>query len=637
MLMRRSRFLVAAVACAAPVAAYAEVAVREEAIVIGGTLRVSLDADPLNSAGFSLTGSPEAAVPIDSASLQFAAVDGDFFSFLGGQLNFSTDAVVASSATKISFGGMQLVAAPRVDLPYDFYMVDSQGQVAFVVAGGAIDYSSSDGLLRAFNGWIRVSDPLAARIGNPNLAGDIVGRLEFDAVTEVMRQIEIDDVPGTHHNPTGGDGDDWNERVGPDVALTDSTSISNYGVVGSVRAFAIGSNTCNYGNQNLLWTNNGTPSLAMNMFRLHNGRLMQIGQSWCKTACCAAAGNGCGMACNGQGGAVLGAGCLDVYGSSWNGGQGRLKQRALINAYSGAHTGATGVSGDAAAGRLQVATADLDTTVYAGALWFMEGVYAASDDASSANWLNNATYKRLTNASNGATMSVVAGVPVAGAPAIKAWRLNGLGVGMVDTRVEDAVVAVPSEGTFHVASKVTDLGGGTWRYDYAIYNLNSDRSGGSFSVPIPAGTTITNVGFNDVAYHSGEPFANTDWTSNVGSTSVSWTSPQTFAQNPNSNALRWGTMYNFWFDANRGPTTANTTLGLFKPHTPQSVTIALRAPAPPPAIPGDLNGDGHVDLTDLALLLADYGCGAPPCPGDTDGDGDTDLADLATLLGNFGI
>jgi hypothetical protein len=53
-------------------------------------------------------------------------------------------------------------------------------------------------------------------------------------------------------------------------------------------------------------------------------------------------------------------------------------------------------------------------------------------------------------------------------------------------------------------------------------------------------------------------------------------------------------------------------------------------------LPGDLNGDGAVDLSDLALLLADFGCAATPCMGDVDGDGDTDLRDLAMLLANFG-
>jgi hypothetical protein len=51
---------------------------------------------------------------------------------------------------------------------------------------------------------------------------------------------------------------------------------------------------------------------------------------------------------------------------------------------------------------------------------------------------------------------------------------------------------------------------------------------------------------------------------------------------------------------------------------------------------GDLDGDGDVDLSDLATLLSDFGCTGGTCPGDVDGDGDTDMADLAALLGNYG-
>lgn len=49
--------------------------------------------------------------------------------------------------------------------------------------------------------------------------------------------------------------------------------------------------------------------------------------------------------------------------------------------------------------------------------------------------------------------------------------------------------------------------------------------------------------------------------------------------------------------------------------------------------PGDLDGDGHVSLVDLALLLSAY---ERHDGGDLDGDGDTDQADLAIVLENYG-
>lgn len=53
---------------------------------------------------------------------------------------------------------------------------------------------------------------------------------------------------------------------------------------------------------------------------------------------------------------------------------------------------------------------------------------------------------------------------------------------------------------------------------------------------------------------------------------------------------------------------------------------------------GDLNGDNHVDLSDLAALLANYGLasGATYSQGDLNGDGKVDLSDLAALLAVFG-
>lgn len=56
--------------------------------------------------------------------------------------------------------------------------------------------------------------------------------------------------------------------------------------------------------------------------------------------------------------------------------------------------------------------------------------------------------------------------------------------------------------------------------------------------------------------------------------------------------------------------------------------------------PGDINGDGHVDLTDLSLLLSAFGtCIGDPgfhYGADFDGSGCVDLADLSTMLANFG-
>lgn len=54
--------------------------------------------------------------------------------------------------------------------------------------------------------------------------------------------------------------------------------------------------------------------------------------------------------------------------------------------------------------------------------------------------------------------------------------------------------------------------------------------------------------------------------------------------------------------------------------------------------PGDLNGDGRIDLEDLSTLLTNFGDsgGADREDGDLDGDGDVDLHDLSRMLARFG-
>lgn len=421
---------------------------------------------------------------------------------------------------------------------------------------------------------------------------------------------------------------------GPDVTLQDIQDIANFGLVGGVYSYAIGSYTCNIGNLNLLWTSSGTPGLAMNAYRLHDGRLMQVGMSWVKTACCAAVGAGCGT-CNNQGGSVLGAGCRDIYSASWNSGQSRLGPRSGINAYTGAFTSFPGTSGDAAFKRLQVPAADMNAATYPGALYFVEGVYAATDDAQFSNSHNNATYKRTTM-SNG-SLTVVAGSQQTTIPAIRAWRDHGLGVNQVDPSVQIGQVDVSGEGRFWTANKVRSLGNGWYRYEYAVFNLNSDLAAGGFSVPVPSNVTVQNIGFHMPLYHSGEIYVNAPWVGAVSSGAVRWNTPQTFAQNPNSSAVRWGVMSNFWFDANVAPTSGAATLSLFKPSTPSTVAV----PGQVPGTPCYANCDGStaspvLNVQDFSCFLNRFSSGDEyaNCDGSTT-DPIFNISDFACYLNAF--
>ena len=54
---------------------------------------------------------------------------------------------------------------------------------------------------------------------------------------------------------------------------------------------------------------------------------------------------------------------------------------------------------------------------------------------------------------------------------------------------------------------------------------------------------------------------------------------------------------------------------------------------------GDLDGDGSRGVSDLLIVLGDFGCiaGAVPCPGDLTGDGQVNTSDVLDLIGVFGL
>ena len=423
--------------------------------------------------------------------------------------------------------------------------------------------------------------------------------------------------------------------AGPDVILSDIPGVASHGGVGGIRGYTLASGTCNIGDQGLPWVSNGTPGFTMNAYRLHDGRLLQIGLSWVKTACCAINANGCGIGCSGGSTSMLGAGCKDTYTAGWNSSQPDLAARSGIDAYGGSFAPATGGSGNAIFRRLQIAEADMSPTTYPNALYFVEGVYSATQDAQSHNANNNASYQRATfNSFNLALADSIK----AKIPGIYAWRDYGNGIGQPDPSVTIMEIDVPNEGRFLVGSKVRDNGNGTWRYDYAVYNLNSHRSAGAFTVGAPAGVTVTDIGFHDVDYHSGEPYDNTDWSATREANKVIWSSPQTFGSNPNSNALRWGTMYNFWFTANQPPQEVRGVINMFRPGTPESVLFTVAGPQPFPTCAGDLapvGGNGAVDVNDMLAIINAWGPCAG-CPTDLNGDGNVNVNDLLMVVNAWG-
>jgi hypothetical protein len=379
----------------------------------------------------------------------------------------------------------------------------------------------------------------------------------------------------------------------PDVIVGDLHQTVDYGSVGDISAFSVGTVSCNIGTCWLNWFASGTehPVIAQNMFRLKDGRFTQIGQSWLKHGFTALQQDVCATPenpCQPSGtGSRLGVYCSDPYGAGLNGIQTGLGPKFEVNAATGEYIWPpTDLSqtGNAIYKRLQVHNDDLDPNLNPGAQYFVEGQYVTHDDATAGRMNNNSSYRAINVSGSSGNFSIaLTDATVREQAALFAWVAAQPGVKVSAIHVPEdppgCDFALGRCGQINVGYVATANPDGTWRYEFAVQNQTSECSVGTFHVPIEAIAYVTNVGFRDVDYHSGEPFDDTDWVWDRDASGITWHTVGDYAADPNGNAIRWGTLYNFWFDTTIRPGAGGfMQLGTFNPCTTPDVDVFARFP-----------------------------------------------------------
>jgi hypothetical protein len=574
----------------------------QKMIVESGSVTMDLDLSRLNGAG-SATQNLQAHFAVGANSFFPVLVFNDL---LRGPLPGSMALVPQNVPALPGTLGASLKQLAVEKLPSgqgsDLALRDSNtGFTFFNIEGHQYDYNPAAQSLAISNGRLLISKEFANALGRPSDAGATVGTISIGAVMQPAEITQLANgqpqslvMPPLQHALSPGAA-----TLGPDVIVGDIEDVDNQGNNATQVGLAIGTDSCNIGDTPVDWfalPQTDHPVVPQNLYRMSGGadnteRFEQIGQSWMKHTFEALEESVCATCNTGtcETGTHLCPGCSDPYVSGLNGDQNQIGSRAWINPFTGAFPSNandhTGHNHDGVSHRILVNMTDLTPGGNPGATYFGEAAYISPHEytwcvshPTQCNMFNNFSYRQFSVSGSppNFTFSPV-NITVRMQPAIQAWAGTGATVSQVEP---DPGI----DGIWFMGYKVTNPSVGVWHYEYALFNMDLDRAIQSFSVPLGTGVNISNIDFHAPPQHPGwandgtqgdAGFSSTPWNVTQDTSSITWSS-ETFATNQNANAIRWGTSYNFRFDADQAPQTTNATVGFFKTGSP--MTVSIQAP-----------------------------------------------------------
>ncbi len=486
------------------------------------------------------------------------------FRLISGKNSLEADHFIISPSTTTA-DGLELVVDAK-----------NEAFTAFDLVHASAFYEFKEKQLIVGNLDVVVTLRCAQELGRPDLAGRTIGYLKIYGNSDPI------DGGGSVDPPS-------NSGVSPrtagiDLALFDMGGISWLGRTGTYpngnNALTLYTTSCNVGTVNVPWNAPMSvthPGIIMNLYRINNGRFEQIGWSWVKHGFYATNASQCGS-CSTPGGSFLGPACSDTYGGGNNDDQYYLGGRDEWNPQTGMWTCQnswfsnyvndctrrnTGTGLTVTDHRLTALDSDLGIS---GAQYYYEARYINANDR---NIYNNIASRHCTMSWTGSqwSFSTVDSAEVQG-PAINRWG---------DMR---SFAQPQTDGDVIVAVQTTSLGNGMYHYEYAVYNSSLDRQIQTFSIPMPNGMTVQNIGFRDI-----DQDGTNNWPGVYANNSITWST--TAYGSSNANPLKYSSVFNFRFDANLPPVPGSAQLGLFKPGGSGPNTIGASSKAPPLLQPVD--------------------------------------------------
>ena len=398
---------------------------------------------------------------------------------------------------------------------------------------------------------------------------------------------------------------------GYDGALSNISSATYYGRRGAAYpggelGLAFQNTLCNPGTIPVEWRAPmlpDHPKFSFMVAREVDGRIVQLSDwSYCKHAFLSL-NSGPTSPCSGSciqppaGGQQLGIQCSDVYTAGNNASRTYLGPPVEIDpwlgtwnpvgsyfdigdpAQSGYPATADGVrslnqavfTGDPVENRVTLREADVQTAVGTGVPLFFQ-IQVIHEGEPVGNRGNNIMSRPFTLTKTASAWSTSTTGSASFGSIMSRW--SGANMTMAGNGNDD--------GRFAIAVKVSGPTNGIWHYEYVVHNIDNNRGGASFRLPVCNGARVTNFGFRDI---DTDPLNN--WTPTYANGEVAFTAP---ANNPQN----WNTLYNFWFDCDVAPTSGNATIDQARVG-PGALTVSV-----PTTVPG----------LQPALYLG-AGCGVP--------------------------
>jgi hypothetical protein len=491
---------------------------------------------------------PATAFEATTACLKLSLLEGRFLDFAGGSIEHRGGPTLRGNDDSVSLAGFELRAGRE---PQSLELLTAAGESIFYGTLPHHEIDAGRGVFDLFNVDLQVTEALAARWKRPELAGQIVGALTLRADIEGWDAFAVPAAPPTCS--------DWSGDQ--DVALIQMNAIQQtFRSQGRV-AITPSARLKNVGSANVPWhsrfsgtfppyNNDQHPFLVWALYREVGGVIEMVAQSDVKHAFLTINQNCEPGACTQ--GHILGVGCEDVYSVGTN--SGHLGPRSEIAAHAGtwAHCNEpapntpshydqvapfcnqdnNGGTENGFAHRLVVHDTDLSV---AGATYYFASWYLVRDDV---NIFNNMGWRQISPSFSGSTWTFGFASNFTNGSALDAW-VNPFvpPAGSANTTHEE-----PGAGTVQVAVKTTDLGRGFFKYVYAVHNHDFDPQVDSFSVPLAAGVTPSQLRFIDL-----DDSAGNNWTATVvPGDAITWTAPA-------GARMPWGTMFTFTFVANVAP------------------------------------------------------------------------------------